>query len=252
MSLLLAACSVDEDENPKVIADISDDYYIDLWEDLDLPARSLVFRVETVDEQPCVNTFIDYAYRRSSSGLNLSLNGILEPHPSECDEGVASIEQSIDLGYLSEGAYDMQINLKNAVVNNGLLTVRTDRYLIDMYSDDGFHLRQTELWRVPENAFWGYVAYRNAEDEALATEFLNRMEEAGAKLSLKSGYYGHFTVQDDQSLDLHEEPANKSVKTFAYAFAENRTDVRDLLEEFRAEHGQQVELKIYTDTGDVW
>ncbi len=252
MSLLLAACSVDEDENPKVVADIEDDYLIVLWEDLGLPARSLQFRVETVDEQPCLNTFIDYAYRRSTSALNLSLNGILEPHPSECNENPSTIQQTIDLGFLSEGVYDMQINLKNAVVNNGLLTVRNDRYQLDMYTDDGFHLQQTEMWRVPENTFWGYVAYRNTDASSLATAFLDEMAEAAATLSLKAGYYGHFDVQDDKSLVLADVPPNKYINTFAYAFDDNQHAIEALLEEYRTLYGEQLELKIYTDTGEVW
>jgi len=252
MSLFLAACSVDEDENPKVIADIEDDYFIVLWEDLGLPARSLQFQVETVDEQACENTFIDYAYRRSTSALNLSLNGILEPHPSECNESPTTIQETIDLGFLSEGVYDIQINVKNAVINNGLLTVRNDRYQLEMYTDDGFQLQQTELRRVPENTFWGYVAYRDTDASPLATDFLNKVEEAAAPLSLKVGYYGHFDVQDDKSLVLADVPSNKYIKTFAYAFDSNQDAVETLLDEYRTMYDEQLELKIYTDTGEVW
>jgi len=248
----MLACSPDEEENPKVIADISDDFYISLWENLELPARTFALQVETIDEQTCTNTLIDYSFRRTESALSLSFNDILEPHPNECDEGPTTIRTPIELGFLPEGTYDMQINLKNAVVNNGLLKVRSDVYQLDMYSDDGFHLQQTELQRVPENMFWGYVAYRETESSASANTILDDLEEAGKKLSLKSGYYGHFTVQDDQSLTLNEVPPNKYIKTFAHGFSENHDAIQTLLADFRAEYGDQLELKIFTDTGEVW
>lgn len=246
----LFGCSAD-DEDPRVIADISDDFYIDLWEVLKSPARSFALNVETIDAQECANTLLDYTSKRSGISLTVSLNDLLAPHPTECVEAPGAIKTSIELGYLAVGKYDVQINLKNAVINEGILTVTDDAYHLAMYTDEGFHLRQTSLLRVPENSFWGYVAYDDNAAATAAQNFIADLKAVNTDFSPGLGYYGYYTVENNKKIVLRQPPTANTVLPFVLKFGDNPASAKAVLEQYRSTHSN-LQLKIFTSAGEEW
>jgi len=249
--IFLGACQLDSLKDPIIVPDVEREFYIDLWEDLYPESRELVFKIETIKEQDCVNASISYNLNKTGNTLKLSLNNISAP--ADCQQGPARIFADASAGRISGGIYTMKLDLKNTVFNEGQLTVSGDAYRLDMNTEYGFTLRHKNLLRVPEQTLWGYVAYETAEQASVAADFVQSLRDASTDYDFREGYYGYFSVETAAPVSIHHEgPETAPHQAFVLKYEGDGTAVRAQIDAFRAAHGAPFSLKVFNAKGQTW
>ncbi len=247
----LGACQIGDLGDPIVVPDVEREFHIDLWENLYPESRELVFQIETVEEQECQNATISYNLIRTGNSVKLSLNDITKP--VDCQPGPVRIMANAPAGRLNGGLYTMKLDLKNTVFNEGQLTVTNEMYSLDMNTDYGFTFRHKRLLRVPQQTYWGYLVCETPDQESIASAFLSELEDASIKENFTVGYYGHFTVNTDSSVEVREVPANGAVvKSFLLKYEDTGSGIRQQINAFRAAHGTALPLKVFNAKGETW
>lgn len=247
--LSLSACELANIGDPIVVADVEDEFYIMPLEQLTPGERPLQFDIETISDEPCANAVIDARLTKVSYQLRLSLKDIIAP--SDCIPGAAPARTRLGAGALPSGYYRLTIDLKGEVVNEGQITVRGDRYLIEMESTNGFTLPYKELLRIPENTVWGYVVYDTEADAPLASEFQESLAAISEEGDFTQGQYGHFQVAGEQ-VAVREAPKTLRIRQFAYEYAGADDVLTQLVEQYREAHSAQLEIHLFNDDGKVF
>ncbi len=247
--MLLAGCNLTDDGKDTVVK-VQAEFKVDLFEELK-DSRNFQFRLKTIDPQPCINNSIDYTANRVLSRLNLAIHEIIEAQ--DCIEGMEPVSAEASLGYLVNGAYEVQINLKNTIVNEGLLEVTNEAFVLSMSTENGYELVREELRRIPNRYIWGYVAYSEKNPaEQQAINFLGELAGMTSPSSLTKGYYGYFTINDDNVVVLPSAPQPSYFKTFHFQSNGNINDIKALLDEYRAGGNADImEIRLYTWDGKI-
>jgi hypothetical protein len=252
--LLITSCDFSSLDDPIVIPEVEDEFTVDLWENLGATSeeRNLIVKIESVKKEKCLNYRIDHQFIRNDNRLKIALNSLIQP--SDCVAGEATVKADVNAGYLKNGIYLFNIDLKNTVFNDGQLTVLGDSYTLKMQSENGFSLRHKELLRVPDGAVWGYVQYRQAADEAAANKFLEELKSIGQNPTwYRVGYYGHFSLNhSDRKVTVFEQPSTSPLKTFLYQYTDEPGKLNNLLNTYRQTYGNRLTIKLYNAKGEVF
>lgn len=227
----LFACNKDEPTN--VIIDITDDFYIDMFEDISNGEQRFQFEISTIALQDCPNYLIDYdiTIDKDFRNIDLVLNDLIPP--SDCFGDSTVAKRSISLGYMPSGAYSLKINLKDAVFNQGRLSVFGNQYILEMDSDDGIEVLNDRLYRIPRNTLWGYISYSNLND---AQEFLVELEESSSIFPIDDfndylpGYYGYFDLNEDRNIVLQQTLNTNSVPFIFRNESNDINSIKDFVE----------------------
>ncbi|MBK7869610.1 MAG: hypothetical protein IPJ74_02475 [Saprospiraceae bacterium] len=247
---VLAGCELASSKDPIIVPEVEDEFYIDLWEELDAPAgRALTVKIESIKNEKCLNYRIDNYFSRTGNRLKISINNIIEP--SDCAPGEASVKADVDAGSLPFDTYDFDIDFKGLVVNDGYLSVNNESYVLNMESEHGIVLVRDELLRVRDNTIWGYITYNNSSDENLANNFINDLQSISKTLSSqRAGYYGHFTISPlDGRVFVHQQPTTSFIKTFLYQYDGTDNILKDLVATYRQNHGNKITIKLLNFKG---
>lgn len=245
--LFTSSCNLSNRDKDTVVK-VNDEFSIDLFEVLK-DSRDLQFVVTTAEEQPCINNKIDFALHRKSGKILLDLIEILPA--SDCEHGPARISTAASIGHLIPGTYATQINLKNTIFNEGILQVTPDAIKLSMSTHNGFELVRRELRRIPDRLVWGYVAHNNQQLAPTADAFLAELNTLTEPQTLPKGYYSYFTINNDKVAVMSQTPPFPFFKTFYRLSNWNINELKDLLQNYRTEYGEQLEIKLYTWNGQV-
>lgn len=250
---LMTGCDFSSLDDPIVITEVDDEFTVDIWETLapTKEGRNLLVKIESIKTENCLNYRIDYQFNQDGNRLKVALNNIVKP--LDCVTGEATVKADINTGYLLNGIYSFNIDLKNTILNNGQLTILGDSYTLDMYSENGFSLKRKELLRVPTSAIWGYVTFQKASDEALANQFIEALQSKSHNpSSYRPGYYGYFDIAAiDRKVTVHEQPATANMKTFLYDYTDDAGKLKELVNRYRQDYGNQLTIKLYNAQGET-
>jgi hypothetical protein len=251
LTVTLASCNLDSLNDPIVVAEVNDEFHIDLWENLSPFGNSFIFNIQTIVEYECENYTIDFNMVPKFREVSISLNDIQEP--ADCEAGFNTAHAAISLGTLSAGFYELNVDLKNTVFNQGQLTVSKESYLIEMEDAKGIDFLRRELFRIPENTIWGYISYDNTA-EAIADDFILQLEGITQAKALGKGYYGYFSIENDNSdqIILPHPPAAYGYKAFLLHFDGQDNEILDLVGQFRSDHGQAIQINLTNHQGRVF
>ncbi len=246
--LLLAGCRAHETEKGKIIQ-VSPEFYIDLFENLGNP-RTLDLKISSLELQPCDNATIDLNFQAFPSFFQVVLEAIQSPE--DCNPGTAPALSTVPLGALEdERDYRIQINLKNTIVNEGMLRVRPKTIQLEMETTHGLVLARTVWQRIPPGTIWGYVAYDDPAAEPHARQFLQELEGMTEHRTYPQGYYSHFSVESPNKLLLPETPSYAVVETFLRHFPGQRAHLVELLESHRnGPAGHLLHIELFTADGE--
>ncbi len=250
----IASCDLAEVGDAIIVSDVEDEFYIDMWEDLsgENGARELVLKIESIEPANCLNYDIDYQSARLGNRLSVSLNQFIEP--ADCLAGEAPVKADINLGSLPSGNYNVNIDFRNTVENDGQLLVSPESYFLTMKSEDGIVLLREELLRVPEDVIWGYVALRAGADAAVAEAFLADLQAISDEpKALRSGYYGHFTINNlNGEVFIYEQPTDGSAINFLRQYTDASAALKTLVADYRDRHGEELIIRMFNADGEAW
>lgn len=246
----LFSCKVTNDEDASVNVDPIFDLV--MIEDLQ-NNRALKFSITSIELQDCENYTIGHNLQSTTSEINIVLNGILAP--SDCIVGNQPAITEVQLGTLAIGrVFNTKIDIENTVKNKGKLTVFPDSYLLELESMDGFGSVTERLHKFSNNLIWGYIAYNN---EATVGDMVDDFQADLAAIvdnkTLVPGFYGHFSIDENQQLNLLQNPDFQKIKTFYFSNSNDNQALIDLLEAYRnSTNSDEIEFKIFTAEGDVF
>ncbi len=247
---IFQSCSLTNGDKD-VIVRIDDEFIIDMHETLG-NSRLLVFEIESVENQPCLNSGIENSITVKNNQLSLFINGIEQV--SDCNPGEAPASETSSAGVIQNRTYDLYITLRNTIENVGKFIVNADSYTFSIPSTNGIILRHEVLNRIPNQFIWGYVAF---DDPNLVgdspTDFISSIASYCQPKTMNTGYFGQFNIDEtSQELSLTTSPSKNYVKTFFYKFTGEKEDLEQVLEAFRSgTEGANLELVVFTSDGEI-
>ena len=136
------------------------------------------------------------------------------------------------------------------VYNYGTLSVADDYYQVEMRNSDGITFPYKRLYRIPQNTIWGYIAYDENSSIPVASSFLNELEVLAVDKNFQDGYYGYFSVLNNNLSILNEDIPFSKQTAFGYEFEGNNDNLIGLLTSFRNNY-PGMEFRIFTSKGEV-
>ncbi len=244
LSCLCTACDFQSLKDPIILTDVEDEFLLDMWEEITPQGRYFSFLIETIEDQPCSNSTIEYEVAESGINLDISLKKITQP--ADCVEGIAPALARVNLGTLPPQYFSVKIDLRDAVVNRAHFTVSEDAYLIDMVTEYGIKPLRSELLRIEPRQCWGYISFPD-ELREIARELDEKIRNTGDYRLPTDGYYGYFTIANG-TLALKGQPENQGLKTMVLDVNEEQsTQLRELINEYRTRFADQGLLLSFRD-----
>lgn len=247
---LVVGCNKSPDD-PTVIIDINDELNITMWETLVDGESEFTFKLETINHQSCENYKFDYTLDQNSRNVKLSINSLVLP--DNCIPGNVPTRESIAIGPLDPNTYDLEINLNNnEIINTGRLLVSFSQYNLLMDSDHGIIIPDEILYRIPKNAIWGYIGINNSSQElSIRSDFESKINDFVEDHDYTSGYYGHFDLAEDNTVSISADKAYARQFNFLYKSFESEEVLKSIIDDFRLEYGNSIEIKVFTAKGTI-
>ncbi len=247
--LIVQSCSINKDDK-EVIVQVDQEFNIDLYEILG-NSRQLVFNLESIELQPCLNSGINKTVIKQIDKISLHINGI-EP-ANDCNPGSAPATAAANVGAVQNKTYDFLVSVRNTIENVGKLTVTDESYTISLLSNDGVNFQNHKLNKIPSNFIWGYYAFNNANLVGNAPfSFVNDISQISHSKQMADGYFGQFSMDAEQKLTLSTSPEYLEFETFFYKFNGNDGELVTILENYRnSNEGPYMELAIFTSDGKI-
>lgn len=246
---LSSACRVGIDSG--LIIDIEKEFNVQLVEKLDSTLNSFYLLVTSVQKQDCSNVRIKHAVTVVSNRVFVTLKQL--DRPSNCSGAADVAHDTIHLGQLTEGVYRMQINLKDAVINQGTLTITPSRALLEMGTINGINITEPTLMRIPERTIWGGVSIESTQIPAMH-KFLDTLSNICPIFNENLGNYGHFSFQ---SANLTTIPAFEATKPNVVKFVRTlprgkEIDLQQIINNFKSQYGNNAQVEIWSRYGNKY
>ena len=247
--MIAGGCNLSSLEDTVVVPDVDDEFYLDIWEALTPQGRFLEFRLRTIADEPCLNAAIDYEYRQTNRELSISINEIVREEG--CVPGDAPATASFRAySPLPGGFYPLLVDLRGKVSSDGQLVVTSGAYNISLEEGGGIVLLRPELLRIPENTIWGYVYFGDPVLETAAVELLDDLQAISKARPLPEGYYGYFRIEGNHNLKLANGAAPAGALPFSYWYEGEKEALVNLLEGYRSDYGEGLEVKVFNTLGE--
>lgn len=256
------SCELGGDE-VQVVPDIEETFRVDLWEDLTRTQRSFTLGFEAIEELPCENDGIAYNLDKDPSDgkFTLTIENI-KLEDGDCLGGSSIAEEAIEVSNLPLGVHDIQINLRDVIVNKGILEVSEKGYEIILDSHAGLAFQNWELMRIPEQSFWGYAGFigRPSSNERIDSpvKFIEGMRAYANEITPEIGYYGYFKVDSLSNMTILKEaefqsyePLMTTYTPFFFTHYDNLGQIKQFTQDYiGAVNNPNFHIQIFTSNGD--
>ena len=244
----LVSCKLGSLDDPIIIANIEEEFEIELWEILQKEERKLVFIIHSIEEENCQNSTITAHSLISPRSIKLSIDEIITP--SDCIEGNAPATAIVDAPGVVTGIYNLIIDLKKTIINEGQLIANEESYSLSTFTTKGIHLPNKSLLRVPNQTLWGFVHYPSVHEQAIAEEFVNELLVDNTINEPREGYYGYYTYRNSQ-LSIDEQPGENVIPFILHQNISSEA-VQSLVDQYRSDSTGQLEIKVLNSEGEIF
>jgi hypothetical protein len=241
-TLLICSCNKNKESNK--IIDVEKEFTFHLWEQLDENGGNFQLIARTIQNQNCGGTHIGYTQNTIGSKITVTLNSLVAPN--YCNGKIEPAVDTINLGNIAKGTYRLSINLKDVILNDGILVVDDKKYALNMFKFDGIDMPEKEVLRVPKGAIWGFISYDNGQ-EAKLNKFNDNLLRITNPLSISLGDYGYFNVKSSSvEVKAAFDSKKPNVRQLLLNLSGNKTELQNLIQEYR---NQGLDIKIFTFDG---
>ena len=244
--VLSSACKKNSDFQGNLI-DVPKDFNAKMWQILTDNGGDFALVLSTTKTQACNNTAVNAFPNIYGSNVIVTIKDITTP--TTCLGNGDFARDTMDVAHLSNGQYDFQLNLKDAIFNKGSLTVTDTKYALSMESQNGIIVDAADLLRVPNNIIWGLVNYDNGSD-VQADQFLSDIKSVAHNISLDKGEYGHFQINNNTiNFPAEAQTTRPNTKKFYLKLDNSIKNISDLLQKYRQQYGTKMNLVLNTWNG---
>lgn len=242
--LVLESCA--KLNSKEIIVNVDKEFTIQPWETLNEFGGGLQLNVATVNSEECGGTGINYGTTTLGNKIVVTLNNL--NYPVVCGT-TAPAKDTVRMPTLLAGStYDLNINLKDVVVNKGNLRVEDGKFMISMATENGILMPAKQVLRVPQNAFWAVLANDSGNDR-VATQMLDSLKTVATPISMVNGDYGYFSV-DNGRVTLKTAPLpTKPVQQAVLFRINNKAALPTVIQNFRA---TGLEMWLQTSEGKIY
>jgi hypothetical protein len=231
-----------------VIDIIQNDLQVRLWEKLgENDSRALELQFSSLDEYGCKNVFIPYELNQTWYNIDINLQGIAIPE--DCIPGNSPAYANIPLNNLSFTNYRFGIKLREVIDNQGMLTVTSDKYHLNIQDTKGVIFLNKTLMRIPPATLWGYLAYENDNNGTAASEFIAKLQTMTSPIVSAEGDYGYFIIDQIGRVTFSNTGNHQVQQTFIFQHDMSTMEqIKEMLTEYRSEY-PEITFKIFTSEG---
>jgi hypothetical protein len=244
--LLTTSCKKGLDKEQLV--DVDKEFTIEMWDKLGDNGGNLQLNLATLKNQDCAGVRIGNSARLVGNSFVVTLMSL--DAPPTCTAIKEPARDTIQVPTLGKyGRFPFQLNLKDAVINKGFLTIDATKMAISMEQENGILLPIKEVFRVPQNTMWGFIGYDNGQ-EAKATEMMERLKTAGTELNFANGNYGYYQVNNG-AVTLHSSMKTTKLNLRPFLMRLNSKEaLYDVTAYIRA--NSNLDFKILTADGRIF
>lgn len=227
---------------------VESEFTITPWETLQYNENIFKLNIATIKDNSCENAELDVSYATTGDKINLTIHDIPAP---DCPLPFFKASSQVPVGTLVTRDYGINISLKDVVQNEGTVMVTEEYYEVKMNEFDGIKIPNERLYKIPKNTIWGYAAGKSSAVDGM-NEFIEKMNERGNIRFYTAGFYGYFSVANNQLRILSEDLSQEElVKTFGLDFEGDPAELILQVESFRNQY-PEVTFKIFNANGEVY
>ena len=248
VSLSLALCACDDKKEtsaPLPVVTADPEFRIDAYEQRDSStgAATLGLWVESILVYDCSGYRIKPELRKTGQQIEIDLLDV--QRPDNCSGLPAPARQFVAIGQLAAGTYPFRLTLGKTIVNEGVLTVESDRFTLALSQPQGVDIQNYTAYYLPDALLWGYATIPNEAANTAAQIFISDLKTITADSGLLPGFYSYFTVSGTGEVFFHSSLAPTApVTMFVRKLTASPTELKSLLQHYRAGSGQQVPLSL--------
>jgi hypothetical protein len=245
--LTIASCSKSNNQE-KIIA-VEKEFSFQPWETLSETGGTFSLITSTINKQNCGGTKVNIVSQQNGSAININVNGLI--NPPVCDGKSQLATDTTLISGLTKGKYAFKINLKDAIINDGSLTVEDNKFILSMRKLDGIEVPVSEVLRIPKGLIWGYVNYDQIQ-EPQYVKFESKLKKfATLQTDIPKGDYGYFTIGEQAKFNVKVtiDKPKATTKHLLYYLNSNNSELKNLVDEFR---DPAFEIKFFTSDGKIF
>lgn len=206
--------------------------------------------VESMQVYDCSGYGIDATVTQSGGRIEVNLLGVGLNDP--CAGAPATARQFLPIGNLQDGVYAFSLSLRDAIVNEGILTVGNGRYILSMPNPQGIDFQNLVLERLPAGIVWGYAATPNEQAEPIADNFIFDLKTLTTESGLTPGFYSYFTVAGTGDVFFHKSiTPSGSAEQFVRKLSADPNSLKSLLQTYRNAAQQPLQIRCWTTAGEL-
>lgn len=181
----------------------------------------------------------------SGDQINVNLIDIEKDGHDDVNVIKGQLTATIALGTLSEGLYNVQINVGGSM-NEGTLNITGDQVVLDFSATEKLTILHDTLNRIPFGTVWGYCGYQNSNNAYLATAFIDGLDGLGAvPAELTPGYYGYFSIGDSSTFVQPIDQGFSYYKEYLRSYTGDATEMNELVGHYNAEYASKMDIIFY-------
>jgi hypothetical protein len=247
--IVLTFVSCSKSNNQEKIIAVEKEFSFQPWETLSETGGTFSLITNTINKQKCSGTKVNIVSELIGSSINIHVNGLI--NPIVCEEKAQLATDTTLISGLTKGKYAFKINLKDAIINEGTLTVDDNKFSLSMRKLDGIEVPMTEVFRIPKGLIWGYVNYEQNQ-ESQYFKFESKLKKfATLQTDIPKGDYGYFIINDQSKFNVkvNIDQPKATTKHLLYYLNSNTTELKNLVEEYR---DPAFDIKFFTSDGKVF
>ncbi len=233
----------------EVIVKVKPEFSIDLFEQRDDSNGTPIFGlwVESMEVFECDNYLIVSNKEQNVNTVKIILRGIEKPQ--NCNAQTAKAKTFIPIGNLADGAYELEIDLRDVVSNKGKLTVMQGKYSLDMPDPKGIVIKNYLVQAMPDQLFWGYIETPTGQATQQANALLADLKSLSTTVSLPTGFFSYFTVSGGGTFFFNPSfsPGTNHI-VFVRKMGTDPADIRKIFQTYRSGN-QPIVVKCLSTSG---
>jgi hypothetical protein len=214
---LFSSCQKDLDKTSFI--NVEDEYELFISQELSNNGGLASLIISTTQELGCSNYSIPFQIETNVENIKVVLNNVSL-------EGVCVAPPSVIKRELNFGLHNTEKNitilLQDVLSNSGKIKATDDEISLNLTSNDGIKISKVKINRIKKNMMWGAV--HNGTQSSI--DAINSLfESINNGLTVSSGDYGLFYVDNASNLQLYDSEVNPS-ESFVFYSDSELSDIR--------------------------